>query len=457
MIYFILFGLVLICFVSIGARSLKSFSRHRLEDICRRRCAGSRLAEILKEYERTAVAAGMFRLLLTTVFLTSFILRLVPDRLAMFTESEKTLSECLFETCRFWGFPIVIAVFSLLFVEFWLSRAISKLWGTHFVYVFWPFWRGLAILLYPLSLLDRFVIVFFHRLAGKTEETDEEEAFEDEIRTMVTEGHREGLLEEDAREMIEGVIELSDFTVSEIMTPRTDMVSISSELDWDDVLQAVIGTPHSRIPVYKDNRDDIIGVIHAKDLLRELAQNAPEKRRPWTDLMKEPLFVPETKPVDTLLQEFQNTKLSGSSNGTEDDCAQRAKGHLAIVLDEYGGVSGIVTLEDVLEEIVGEILDEHDPVVDTEDICTIGPDRFECLGKVRIDDLNEALNLDLPEEEDFDTIAGFIFSTLGHVPEVGETVDYEHETRRIRFTVLGATRRRIEKVLIERNPVDQKT
>ncbi len=349
-----------------------------------------------------------------------------------------------------WFGPLLGAIFSLLVCEYWLARAISKLWGTHFVYYTWPIWRLCAVLLYPLILMDVFFNELFHRLAGKTGGAGDEEAFEEEIRTMVTEGHREGLLEEDAREMIEGVMELSDFTVSEIMTPRTDMVSVAGDLDWDEMLQVVIGTPHSRIPVYKDNRDDIVGVIHAKDLLRELALGGPD-RRPWTDLMKEPLFVPETKPVDTLLQEFQNQSAKQVSSG-EEDCVPRAKGHLAIVLDEYGGVSGIVTLEDILEEIVGEILDEHDPLIVTEDIHEIGPDAFETLGKVRIDELNETLHLDLPEEEDYGTIAGFIFSTLGHVPAVGETVAYEHEARRIRFTVLEATRRRIEKVLIERNP-----
>ncbi|MDR0337779.1 MAG: CBS domain-containing protein [Planctomycetaceae bacterium] len=434
-IYFILLGLVFICIVSIGSRSLKSFSRHQLEDFCRRRGAENRLSQILKEYDHAAATAGMLRILLATVLVTAAAFELNPNR-EVFTD---------------WIVLILIASLILLCVEFWIPRVVAKIWGTSFVYFTWYFWSGLTVLLFPLTLVDRFFNVFFHRLAGQTEQPDDEEAFEDEIRTMVTEGHREGLLEEDAREMIEGVIELSDFTVSEIMTPRTDMKSISNALSWDEMLAAVIATPHSRIPVYKDNRDDIIGVIHAKDLLRELVKNDPSQRCPWTELMTEPLFVPETKPVDTLLQEFQNTKPAGSNkDGSEvDDISQRAKGHLAIVLDEYGGVSGVVTLEDILEEIVGEIVDEHDPVAITEEIKELDSATFEVLGKVRIDDLNETLSLDLPEEEDYDTIAGFIFSTLGHVPGVGETVDFEHEGKQSRFTVIEATRRRIEKIQIK--------
>ncbi|MDR0703865.1 MAG: hemolysin family protein [Planctomycetaceae bacterium] len=449
LIYIILLGLVLICIVSIGSRSLKSFSRHQLEDFCWRRGAETRLSRILKEYDHVAAAAGMLRILLATALITAIVFEWNPKR----------------EVVTDWIILILVASLTLLCVEFWLPRAVSKLWGTSFVYFTWPLWSFLAMPLFPLTLMDRFFNVFFHRLAGKTEETDDEEAFEDEIRTMVTEGHREGLLEEDAREMIEGVIELSDFTVSEIMTPRTDMKSISNALSWDEMLAAVIATPHSRIPVYKDNRDDIIGVIHAKDLLQELVKNDPSQRCAWTELMTEPLFVPETKPVDTLLQEFQNTKPAGSGkniadktgsdqtvsgkSSADDDTSQRAKGHLAIVLDEYGGVSGVVTLEDILEEIVGEIVDEHDPMVVTEEIKELDAETFEVLGKVRIDELNETLGLDLPEEEDYDTIAGFIFSTLGHVPSVGETVDFEHEGKLSRFTVIEATRRRIEKIRIK--------
>ncbi len=438
MFYLTLLGLVLVGISSLAARSLKSFSRHDLEELCEKRKTTEKFNRILKEYERTAASVGMFRVLCTSAVLICAVFWLDP-----------TLSARLFAN---WENIAILAgaVVGLLAVEIWLPRALSRLWGTGFVYHTWSIWRFLAVLFYPLDLADRFVDVFFHRLAGKQHDTDGEEAFEDEIRTIVTEGHREGLLEEDAREMIESVMELSDFTVSEIMTPRTDMVSIPTSLSWDDMLKEVVSSAHSRIPVYGENRDDILGVLHAKDLLGELAVKSSDQRRPWTQLVKEPLFVPETKPVDTLLQEFQNLKPKSNGNGSTDDASSKAKPHLAIVLDEYGGVSGIVTLEDILEEIVGEIVDEHDDIVEFEDIFEIDANTFEALGKVRIDDLNEHLGAELPEEEDYDTVAGFIFSTLGHVPEVGERVDYEKDGKTIRFTVLEATKRRIEKVRVER-------
>ena len=423
MLYLILLGFFLVGFSSLASQSLKSFSRHVLEELCEKRGTSEKFHRILKEYGRVANSVGMFRLLCTSAVL-------------IFTVFQIDTTE---------NIAILIGVvFGLLAVEIWLPRTLSRLWGTAFVYHTWSIWRFLAFCLYPLDLVDRFVDIFFHRLAGKPPNIDGEEAFEDEIRTIVTEGHREGLLEEDAREMIEGVMELGSFTVSDIMTPRTDMISIPTSLNWDEMLKEIVVNAHSRVPVYGENRDDILGVLHVRDVLAEIAMKPLEERCAWTELIKEPLFVPETKPVDTLLQEFQNLKPKTNAG------VSNTNPHLAIVLDEYGGVSGIVTLEDILEEIVGEIADEHDDAVVTEDIHDIDANTFEALGKVRIDDLNEHLDTELPEEEDYDTVAGFIFSTLGRIPEVGERVDYEKDGRTVRFTVIEATRRRIEKVRIER-------
>ncbi|MDR0327562.1 MAG: hemolysin family protein [Planctomycetaceae bacterium] len=431
--YLVPLGLLVIFVFSLGARSLKLFSRHRLEEFCRRRNAEKRLAEIVKRYENVTTAVSIARILSVTLFLICFFMFCIVPPFRYAPESVH------------WGtvYSVLVAlVFFIIFAEFWLPRALAKLWGIPFVYFGWFLWSTSATLLHPFIIADRLITLFFCRLAGHTENED---AFEEEIRTIVTEGHREGLLEGDAREMIEGVIELQDVTVSEIMTPRTDMKCIADSLSWEEMLQAVMAISHSRIPVYKETRDDIIGVLHTRNLLLELALHNPDQRPPWTELMSEPLFIPETKPVDTLLQEFQNVRPSGG------DSEDRAKGHLAIVLDEYGGVAGIVTLEDVLEEIVGEITDEHDTVVTTEEIEEVSPGVFDVLGKVRIDELNSQLGLDLPEEEDYDTVAGFIFSTLGHIPEVDESVDYEHNGQKVRLTVVGVTRRRIEKVRIERN------
>ena len=192
-------------------------------------------------------------------------------------------------------------------------------------------------------------------------------------------------------------------------------------------MQLVIKAGHTRIPVCGKNRDDIVGVLYIKDLLPELAKPPAERAAPWTKLLRQPAFVPETKPVDALLQDFQ-----------------RGRHQMALVLDEYGGVAGLVTMEDVLEEIVGEIVDEYDQDV-AEPIRRLGDGVCESLGRVHIDQINEQLGLELPEDADFDTIGGFVFSELGHIPLVGEELVW----RNVRITVLEATRRRIERVRIE--------
>ena len=426
-LYLIPFGLLVIFVFSLGARSLESFSRYKLEEFCRYRNNEKRLAVMIKQHEDVATAVSLARILCIPLFVvilfTGSVVSLPDDAVAHLT-------------------MILTIVPLIILAEFWLPRAFAKLWGTHFVYFGWFLWRGTATLMYPLLLIDHVLTLFFCRLAGYIEDQD---AFEEEIRTIVTEGHREGLLEGDAREMIEGVIELQDVIVSAIMTPRTEMKCVSESLSWDEMLQFVIATPHSRIPVYRETRDDIVGVIHTRNLLRELATNEAAKHQSWTKLMSEPLFIPETKPIDTLLQEFQDVQSAGEEAGN------RIRGHLAIVLDEYGGVAGIVTLEDILEEIVGEIIDEHDMIATDEEITELRPDLFDVLGKVRIDELNEQLGLHLPEEEDYDTVAGFIFSTLGHIPETGESVDFEYEGKTVRLTVTNVARRRIEKVRVERN------
>ena len=409
-------GLLVTCLAAIGARSLAEFSRHELEEICSRRSSTDRLGEILKQHEQAALAAGTLQAIATAVMIgaVAFWVRLDPG-------ATGPASWIPWMLCTLIGAPALIAV------EIWIPRAFARLWAEPFLYYTWPFWRAVELVMAPFALGARFVDTLLHRIVGRFPEVPDEESFEDEIRTIVTEGHREGLLEGEAREMIEGVIELSDVVVSEIMTPRTDMISMPVSLTWQEVLEFVITVGQTRIPVYDKNRDDIIGILHTKDLLPELAKTADQPVTPWTSLLREPCFVPETKPIDVLLQEFQRTR-----------------NHMVVVLDEYGGVSGLVTMEDVLEEIVGEIIDESDKDL-VDGIRQIDDCTAEALGKVHVDEINERLELNLPDDGDFDTIGGFVFSQLGRVPVVGEELVWNN----VRLTVVEATSRRIERVGIE--------
>ena len=402
-----------IALAAIGALALRNFSRAELDEICRRRNNSRRLGQILRNYERVALAAETLQVLATAVYVG----------VVAYWAHQALAGEVDTATLVSLGAG---AALTLLAAEIWLPRAVAALWAEPLLYAAWPVLRVVGGALLPLVAAARVVEVLFRRVTGRIEQPADEASFEEEIRTVVSEGHREGLLEEEAREMIEGVIELSDVDVSQIMTPRTDMVSMPLALSWRDALDFVIRMGHSRIPVHDKTRDDIVGILYVKDLLPELAHGG-EPSQPWAKFLREAYFVPETKPVDVLLQEFQRTR-----------------SHIAVVLDEYGGVSGLVTLEDVLEEIVGEIIDETDTDL-VEGLKQIDEHTAEVLGRMHLDEINRRLEIDLPEDQDYDTIAGFVFSELGHVPVVGEQLRRQN----VQITVIEATRRRIDRVRIE--------
>jgi CBS domain containing-hemolysin-like protein len=206
----------------------------------------------------------------------------------------------------------------------------------------------------------------------------------------------------EAKEMIRGIVELSDSIVREIMVPRTDAVFIALSMPREELIALVIETGYSRFPVYKDRVDNVIGILYAKDLLKYIVKG----NEPFdiSKIVKRPYFVPETKRLDSLLKEFKKRQV-----------------HIAVVVDEYGGTSGIVCLEDIIEEIIGEIQDEFDS--ETEDILKIGEEAYLCDARVNLGDLNEKLKLDLPTD-DFDSLGGFVFDLFGKIPEISETVSF---------------------------------
>ena len=412
-------SLVSSCFIAMGARSLRDFSRHDLQAICRRRKDLDRFGEILLHYDR--VALGVDHLLyLSVAFTITCGAWLSSTKWTALTESG------LAATVAGGGLALVVAVL-------WIPWAVARLWAEPWLYQTWRVWTVASTLMRPLTYGAHLIDAVLHRLAGRTPEVPSEDTIEEEIRTIVNEGHREGLLEEDAREMIQGVIDLGDAEVSEIMTLRTDMHMIHVGLSWEGMLDGVIQSGHTRIPVFEKNRDDIVGILYSKDLLPELAKGAREPRCPMVDLLRKPHFVPETKKVDDLLQVFQKTR-----------------NHIAVVLDEYGGVSGLVTIEDALEEIVGEIVDEYDDDL-VEEIEKIDDRTFEALGRAHVDEINQRIDIKLPEDKlpedgDYDTIGGFVFGQFGYIPQANESLVW-HD--RLRITVLEVSRRRIDRVRIE--------
>jgi CBS domain containing-hemolysin-like protein len=403
--------------VAVGARAIRGFSRHGVVEVCRRLGCNERLGDILLRHDAVALSVECLQVVVTACLFAS------GGAWLMLRASQQVTAA---ETAWLVGYAAA-GVTLLLAVEIWLPRVVVRLWGAGFLVRTWPAWRLLHRLFTPLTWVAIGLETILARMLGREAEKPSDELFEEEIRTIVTEGHREGLLEGEAREMIEGVIELRDATVSQVMTPRTDMVCLPVGTPLLEAVQFTIDSAHTRIPLYDKNRDDIVGILYVRDLLPELVKPAGARRKVLAEIARAPHFVPESKPVHALLQEFQ-----------------RNRNHMAIVLDEYGGVSGLVTIEDVLEEIVGEIVDEYDDAL-VEGIKPLGERAAEVLARVHIDEINERLKIDLPDTGEFDTIGGFVFHELGRIPKPGE----ELIVNRVRITVLDVSRRRVERVRIE--------
>lgn len=222
----------------------------------------------------------------------------------------------------------------------------------------------------------------------------------DTVEQAIREASEEGELDKEEGSMLLSILTLDELQVQDIMTPRTDIACASSEENIRQVADLIIATGHSRIPIFSDNRDNIIGIVHAKDLLEHVL-NPAEVNRPAADIMRAPFFVPETKNVLDLLQEFRTRKL-----------------HLAVILDEYGGTAGLVSIEDVLEQIVGDIEDEHD-APRQEEICLQADGSYLLSGRAFLEDLDEELHLGITSEE-VDTIGGYLTHLAGRVPAAGE-------------------------------------
>ena len=239
---------------------------------------------------------------------------------------------------------------------------------------------------------------------------------QEELKMLVEAGEEEGVIEIEEKQMIHSIFDFTDTVARQVMIPRTDMDGAPITSTLDELLEVITNSGHSRIPIYEDNIDSVIGVVHAKDLIPVLRQ---EKRTfDIKAVMREAYFIPETKDLDELLAEFK-------------------RGHIqmAIVRDEYGGTAGLVTVEDLLEEIVGEIRDEYD--VEEPLINVIDRDHAVVNARMSIDDLNEQMNLSIPESEEYETIAGFVFDLFGRQPNEGETVSYENLDFRVEDVEAG--------------------
>jgi putative hemolysin len=288
-------------------------------------------------------------------------------------------------------------------------------------------------LVYPIELLISPIaapIVWIGRLfehKAETRPTPAPGLVESEVQALVTEGELSGSLGHEQSEMIRNVLDFGDITAGQLMVPRTQVHAIEIDTPISDVLNVITDSEHSRYPVYRENIDNVVGVLHAKDLLPHLARGDLDKVGLATLVRQPVVFVPESQPADSVLREMR-----------------AGKHHLAVVLDEFGGTAGILTLENLLEQIVGDIRDEHD--VEEPPIADLGDGKLLVDASVSIADLSRYLGAELPTDGDFHTLAGFVVAELGTVPEVGVRLTAFD----LDFEVKEADERRVLKVEITR-------
>jgi CBS domain containing-hemolysin-like protein len=258
----------------------------------------------------------------------------------------------------------------------------------------------------------------FRRLAG----LENPEDIEKEIEQLIDEGEQRGLISEDEGEMIQGIFSFRDTIAREIMVPRTDAVYARADTRIKDIIEIIIQSGHSRIPIYQDNIDNIVGTLHAKDLLTFWGREDVIVQ----DIVRPPYFIPETKKISEVLKDLQGNK-----------------SHMAIVIDEYGGTAGILTLEDIIEEIIGEIVDEYD--AEEQLIVQHDDGSISVNARLDVEELGEFLNVELPEGR-FESVGGFVINLLGKMPNINEKVVF----RNLEMEIEAASDRKIEQIRIRK-------
>ncbi len=319
---------------------------------------------------------------------------------------------------------LLIFLASLIFIfigelipKTWISKRSELLIGAAVFPLYW-----INIFIYPVS--ETIAEIARIMLQGKKEKARQIEDGDDSGK--LNKKQKEEIEEE--QELIQGIVDLHSVDVREVMTPRVDIYAVPANADFDELLEIITSSGYSRLPLYKDDLDDILGIIHTKDILTYLKNEEQRRQLSLSKIARKAMFIPGTKRINDLLREFQEKKM-----------------HIAIVVDEFGGTSGLITLEDILEEIIGEIRDEYDQ--EENPVTKIDEKTFLVLGKLSIDELNELLNLNLhPNNGDYETLAGLILNYAGQIPKDG----YSFSIENYKFTVKEVLNKRIKKVLIEK-------
>ena len=415
-IFLLLICFVLSAFFSGSEVALFSFDKKKTRDFKKQhKIIGSYLQSLLENPRR----------LLVTILIGNTIANVAASIIAVMLALEAAL---IFNITVELALVIQIPLLTILIL--FLGEITPKLWANKYPAQFIRitaiplYWLG--IILYPISkiLTDLLRLISskinFDRSKSALHGADIKELADLSIET--------GTIEEGEHELIHGIVSFKTVTTREVMTPRVDIVAVSLDTDFDEMMKIINESGHSRIPLYEDSLDKVIGIIYAKDLLPFLGNPEIRKSLSLKNIAREAMFVPETKLINVLLHDFQEKNM-----------------HIGIVVDEYGGTSGLISLEDILEEIVGELRDEYDR--EENEIVKMNENSYMILGKVSIDGLNELLDQDFSSEnDDYDTVGGFIFNQAGMIPQQ----EFHLIHNNYKFTVKEVVNKRVSKVLVEK-------
>lgn len=324
------------------------------------------------------------------------------------------------------GMTIIILIFGEITPKIIAKNQSVKIAGIVVTIIYY-----FAVILKPIIKILMMISKFIGRLLGIEIRDEGLMITEEDIISFVNVGEAEGIIEEEEKEMIHSIVGFGETTAKEVMTPRTSMFALEGERTLDEVWDEIIEKGFSRIPVYEDTIDNIIGVLYVKDVLGIIKDGKTDI--PIKNFVRSGYFVPETKSIIEILQEFRSMKV-----------------HIALVLDEYGGIVGIVTIEDLIEEITGEIRDEYD-TEEEEFIHKVGENSYEVDGMIDIETLDKELEIGLPESEDYESLGGLIVTELGKVATVGDEIEIDN----VKLKVLEVDKMRVSKVLIELNVGDK--
>ena len=410
-------------------QSLRDLTRSVLEDIVAIRGnprAAARVEAILADLEGHAAATALPRTLCNLVVAVGMVFWVAAVRSSEAQGPAPTLIDI--------AAGILIASLLLWVFTSTVPTSIARHAGERTIFAWSPLLRVMHVVGKPLRGMATGLDEVIRRLAGRKDQT-EAQVLQEEILSVVDEAQEEGKFDESERDMIEAVVRFRDRTVAQVMTPRTEIEAIEADLSLSDVTAAIRRVGHSRIPVFDGTLDRVVGVFYVKDLMRWLAGEGSRQGRTFElrHVMRPAYFVPESKTVRELLSELLKKRV-----------------HIAMVADEYGGTAGLVTIEDIIEEVFGDIQDEYEvPEADAVEVKVNAEKRSaEIDARTYVNDANDELRelaVEIPESEHYDTVGGFVTVTLGRIPAAGET--FTHEA--LKVTVIAAEPTRVTRVRIE--------